>query len=46
MEANNTTYDMELRNQEFETQVERHEEITTFEEVVEKSLLGNENVYT
>jgi hypothetical protein len=28
---------MELKNQDFETQVERHDEITKFEEVVEKS---------
>ena len=32
IEANNTTYDMELKNQDFETQVERHDEISTFEE--------------
>ena len=36
-EANNATYDMELKNQDFETQVERHEEITKFDEGVEKS---------
>ena len=37
IEANNTSYYMELENQDFETQVERHEEITKFEEGVEKS---------
>ena len=36
-EANNATYDMELKNQDFETLVERHEEITKFEEGVEKN---------
>ena len=36
IEANNTCYDIELKNQDFETQVERHEEITKFEEGVEK----------
>ena len=33
--ANNASYDMELKNQDLETQVERHEEITKFEEGVE-----------
>ena len=33
--TNNASYDMELKNQDFETQVERHEEITKFEEGVE-----------
>ena len=37
IEANNTNYDMELKNQDFETQVERHEEIRKFEEGVDKS---------
>ena len=37
IEANNTSYDMELKNQDFETQVERHEEIRKLEEGVEKS---------
>ena len=32
MEANNASYDMELKNEDFETQVERHDEITKFEE--------------
>ena len=32
IEANNASYDMELKNQDFETQVERHDEITKFEE--------------
>ena len=36
IEANKASYDMELKNQGFETQVERHEEITKLEEGVEK----------
>ena len=46
IEANNNSYDMELKNQDFETQVERDEEVSKFEEIVEKSPLGNENVHT
>ena len=37
IEANNTSYDMELENQDCETQVERHDEITKFEQGVENS---------
>ena len=37
IEANNASYDMELKILDFETQVERHEEISTFEEGFEKS---------
>ena len=37
IEANNGSYDIELKNQDFETQVERHEEISKFEEGLEKS---------
>ena len=37
IEANNASSYMELKNQDFETQVERHDEITKFEEGVEKS---------
>jgi hypothetical protein len=37
IEANNARYDIELKNQDFETQVERHEEISKFEEGVDKS---------
>ena len=37
IEANNASYDIELKNQDFETQVERHEEISKFEEGLEKS---------
>ena len=37
IEANNACYDMELKNQNIETQVERHEEISKFEEGLEKS---------
>ena len=36
-EANNASYDIELKNQDFETQVERQEEISLFEDGVEKS---------
>ena len=32
IEANNVSYDMELKNQDFVTQVERHDEISKFEE--------------
>ena len=31
IEANNASYDIELKNQDLETQVERHEENSTFE---------------
>ena len=37
IEANNVSYDMELKNPDFETQVETHEGITKFDEGVEKS---------
>ena len=37
IEANNTSYDMDLKKQDFETQVARHDEISKFEEGVEKS---------
>ena len=37
-EVNNTSYEMELRNQDFETQVDRHEEINKLEEGVERSV--------
>ena len=37
IEANNASYDIELKTQDFETQVERHDEITKFEERVKKS---------
>ena len=36
IEANNPSYDMKLKNLDFETQVERHEEIRELEEGVEK----------
>ena len=32
IEANNASYDMELKYHDFETQVERHDEITKFED--------------
>ena len=37
IEANNASYDMELKSQDFETHVERHEEISKFEVGVDKS---------
>ena len=37
IEANNASSDMELKNQDFETQVERHDKISKLEEVVERS---------
>ena len=37
IEANNACYDMQFKNQDFETQVERHEEISKFEAGVDKS---------
>ena len=36
IEANNASFDIELKNQEFEIPVERHEEISKFEEGLEK----------
>ena len=41
IEANNASYDIELKNKDFETEVERHDEISKFEEVVEKSVSVN-----
>ena len=41
IEANNAISDMKIKNQDFETQVERHEEISKFEEVVEKIAFVN-----
>ena len=41
IEAHNTTYDMELENQDFETEVERHDEISKLEEGIEKSAWVN-----
>ena len=32
IEGNESSYHMEFKNQDFETQVERHDEITKFEE--------------
>ena len=37
IEAKNASYHMELNNQDFETQVERHDENSKLEEVVERS---------
>ena len=44
-EDTNASYDIELKNQDFETHVERHEEISMLE-VVEKSVSVNLNVHT
>ena len=41
IEANNASSDIELQIQDFVTQVERHEEISKFEAVVEKTALVN-----
>ena len=41
IEVNNASSDMKLKNQEFETRVERHDDISKFEEVIEKSALVN-----
>ena len=41
IEANYARYDTELKNQDFETQVDRHDRISKFEEGVEKSALVN-----
>ena len=37
IEANNASYATQLKNQDFETQVERHEEISKIEEGLVKS---------
>ena len=37
IEPKNARYDMEFKNQDFETQVERYYEISKFEEGVDKS---------
>ena len=37
IEANNASSDMELKNKDFETHLERDEEISKFEEGVDKS---------
>ena len=37
IETNKASYDIELKNQDFETQAERHEEISKFEAGVDKS---------
>jgi hypothetical protein len=41
IEANKASYDMEIKDQDFETQVERPDEISKFVEVVENSALVN-----
>ena len=37
IEGKNASYDMKLKTQELEAQIKRHEEISKFEEVVEKT---------
>ena len=37
IEDNNASHDMEFKNQDFETRVERHDEITRHDEGVERS---------
>ena len=37
IEINNAGYDMDIKNQNFETQVERHDEISNLDEGVERS---------
>ena len=46
IEASNANYDMAFKNQDFETQVDRHEENTKLEEVVDKSTGVNHKVHT
>ena len=41
IDVNNASYDIELKIDNFKTEAERHEEISKFEEVVEKSVLVN-----
>ena len=43
IEGKESTYDMQLKNQYFETQVERKEEKSNFEEGIDKSSSMNEN---
>ena len=44
IEANNSSYNIELKNKHFDTHIERHEEKSNFEEGVDKSATMNENV--
>ena len=46
IEANKASYDMELKNHDFETQVKRHEEESKVEEGVDKNVWVKENVHT
>ena len=46
IKAYNASQDMEFKNKDFESQVERDEENTKVEEGVDKSPLVNENVHT
>ena len=42
-EGKEVVYNIELKNQDFETQVERHEEKSNIEEGIDKSSSMNEN---
>ena len=46
IEGNESSYDMDLKNDDFETQVERHEQKNKFQEGVDKSSSMNENVHS
>ena len=45
IKVNESSYDMELKNQDFEPQVERHEGKCKFEQGVDKTSSRNENVH-
>ena len=45
IEGKEVGYNMQLKNQVFETQVVRHEEKSNIEEVIDKSSSMNENVH-
>ena len=45
IEDNESSYNIELKNHDFETEVERHEEKSYFEEGVDKSSSMNESVH-
>ena len=45
IEGNEYSHDMELKNQDLKTQVERHKVKSKFKEAVDKSATMNENVH-
>ena len=45
IEANEVVYNIELKNEDFETQVKRHEEKRKLEEGIDKRFSMNENVH-